>query len=274
MKIKFRFLICGLIIVFASYKDLATYSPVLEIVNQFSKIKDNLYISKYETSNKNYRDFLDYLQRNNQKEAFEKNLLDTAKWKGNNERNEPYIYYYHSHKSFNNYPVVTVTYKSAVNYCNWLTQQYNADPKRKFKKAIFRLPTEAEWEFAANSGKESRIFPWDGILLQNKKGMKLANYRGIYEANISYNHETNSYKIIRDSILNHAITSECSSFFPNDFGLYNMAGNVAEMVAEKGIAKGGSYDDPGFDIRIKSVKKYDSPSPEIGFRVLMEVIEQ
>ena len=56
--------------------------------------------------------------------------------------------------------------------------------------------------------------------------------------------------------------------YPNDFGLYNVCGNVAEMVAERGIAYGGSYLDPGYDIRIDSEKRYDGPSPLIGFRVI------
>ena len=46
------------------------------------------------------------------------------------------------------------------------------------------------------------------------------------------------------------------------------SGNVAEMVAERGIAYGGSFLAPGYDIRIDSEKPYDAPSPLIGFRVI------
>jgi hypothetical protein len=47
-----------------------------------------------------------------------------------------------------------------------------------------------------------------------------------------------------------------------------MCGNVAEMVYERGVAYGGSYLDPGYDIRIDSEKPYDGPSPLVGFRVI------
>ena len=55
---------------------------------------------------------------------------------------------------------------------------------------------------------------------------------------------------------------------PNNLGLYNMCGNVAEMVAERGVAFGGSFLDPGYDIRIDSETRYDAPSPKVGFRVI------
>ena len=58
------------------------------------------------------------------------------------------------------------------------------------------------------------------------------------------------------------------SHHPNNYGLYNMSGNVAEMVYERGIAYGGSFLDTGYDIRIDSEKPYDAPSPLIGFRVI------
>jgi hypothetical protein len=51
-----------------------------------------------------------------------------------------------------------------------------------------------------------------------------------------------------------------------------MSGNVAEMLNEKGIAKGGSYNSPGYDVRIESKMNYNDASPEVGFRVFMEVI--
>jgi hypothetical protein len=47
-----------------------------------------------------------------------------------------------------------------------------------------------------------------------------------------------------------------------------MCGNVAEMVAERGVAFGGSFLDPGYDIRIDSETSYNAPSPKVGFRVI------
>jgi formylglycine-generating enzyme required for sulfatase activity len=69
-------------------------------------------------------------------------------------------------------------------------------------------------------------------------------------------------------------TVPVTAYDPNGYGLYNMSGNVAEMVSEKGIARGGSWASTGFDVRIKSEQKFENTSPEIGFRYFMEVIEK
>jgi hypothetical protein len=53
-----------------------------------------------------------------------------------------------------------------------------------------------------------------------------------------------------------------------------MSGNVAEMVIEKGLAKGGGFRDPGYDIRIASKKTYSSSSDDIGFRIVMDVVDK
>jgi len=62
-------------------------------------------------------------------------------------------------------------------------------------------------------------------------------------------------------------------FYPNSFGLYNMCGNVAEMIEENGIAKGGSFQDPAYQVRISSEKSYTKPQADIGFRVVIKVLE-
>jgi hypothetical protein len=64
-------------------------------------------------------------------------------------------------------------------------------------------------------------------------------------------------------------TAAINSFFPNDIGLYNVCGNVAEMLAEKGVAAGGSYEDTGYDISLQSKKQYNGATRDVGFRVLM-----
>ena len=70
------------------------------------------------------------------------------------------------------------------------------------------------------------------------------------------------------------ITVQVKSYYPNSFGLYNMCGNVAEMISEKGIAKGGSYLESAYNVRIASEKIYTQPQADIGFRVAMKIIEK
>ena len=69
------------------------------------------------------------------------------------------------------------------------------------------------------------------------------------------------------------ITTTINSFNPSSLGLYNMCGNVAEMIEEKGVAKGGSFNDDAYKVRIASEKLYTKPQADIGFRVAMKIIE-
>lgn len=257
-----------------SRKDIVISVLISEINSDFVKVKDNLYFSKYETSNKDYKLFLNSLLEAKNKVEYNINLLDTAKWEGDEGTNKPWVVYYHSNPSFDKYPVVTVKYESALNYCLWLTEKYNAEHSRKFKKVLFRLPTESEWIYAATAGKPERSYSWDGNQMRNKKGQYLANIKRINEANISFDPSTKNYKVVlTEQEKRVAILAEKQSFYANEFGLYNMIGNAAEMIQEQGRAKGGSYNDPGYDVRVQNNKKFSQASPEIGFRVVMEVLE-
>lgn len=66
-------------------------------------------------------------------------------------------------------------------------------------------------------------------------------------------------------------TAPVDAYTPNGYGLYNMAGNIAEMIAQPGIAKGGNWASPGYYLRIEAEEAYSGPSAKVGFRVFMEV---
>ena len=228
-----------------------------------AEINDTLYASKYEVTNGEYNAFLKSLEESSREKDFATAAIESGQWA---KYAEEYVETYHLSKHYASYPVVNISYEGAVRYCKWLTEQYNSGKKRKFEKVIFRLPTEKEWVVAARAGHSDAIYPWNGSEMRNKKGQLLCNF-------------TNTAKKAdpAKSTDNGDMIAPSNSYWPNDFGIYNMSGNVAEMLSEKGHTKGGSWSNPKEYVKIDSPDPYegfDTPMPTIGFRYFMEVVER
>lgn len=254
---------------------------------------DTFYISKYEVSNGQYLDFLFEISKTDSN-LYKKILPDTLVWRERYVNNDPFVDYYLRHPHFRNYPVVGVSYEQAEAYCIWLTKKYMAEPKRKYKNVVFKLPTSEEWVFAAKGKIDLAPFPW-GVGLQNKKGEWRANFRAIdqgavgrdtlyvksvfggfekKEITLTYSGTTTSSYIKNKNQLD--ITVPVNFYDPNGYSLYNMAGNVEEFVREKGKTHGGSWHDPGYYLQNQTFEIYDtlhSTSAERGFRFVMEIIK-
>ena len=143
---------------------------------------------------------------------------DTTCWINDfqNADNEPYMRLYFSHPNYSDYPVVGVTWEQATAYCNWRTDflMRGMGGSAKFIQR-YRLPTEAEWEYAAR-GKEGNELPWENPDVKSDKGCYYANFkpdRGNYT---------------KDGNL---ITSKVGIYSANSNGLFDMAGNVAEWTS-------------------------------------------
>ena len=140
--------------------------------------------------------------------------------------NDPYTSNYFFHPAFDDYPVVGVNWKQAVAFTKWRTKIMNKFLSRVKEPLMpeFRLPTEAEWEYAARGGLDQSPYPWGGPYTRNIEGCFLANFkplRGNYVADGGQK------------------TIKTASYNPNGYGLYDMSGNVAEWTSN-------TYDESSF----------------------------
>ncbi len=143
---------------------------------------------------------------------------DTTCWVNDfqNAENEYYMRTYFNSANYNDFPVVGVNWEQANAFCNWRTDYLirGLGSSAKFIQR-YRLPTEAEWEFAAR-GKDGNELPWNQEGVKSDKGCFYANFkpdRGNYTED------------------GNLITSKVGIYSANSNGLYDMAGNVAEWTS-------------------------------------------
>ena len=130
--------------------------------------------------------------------------------------NEPHARNYFWHPAFDDYPVVGVNWKQATAFCQWRTKLWNQYRQEEPNTEVFRLPSEAEWEYAARGGHDISPYPWGGPYIRNAKGCLLANFK---PGRGNYTEDGGMHTVKADA------------YFPNDYGLYNMAGNAAEWTS-------------------------------------------
>lgn len=211
---------------------------------------------------------------------------DTLVWKldFSYSQNDPMVEAYFNHPSYDRYPVVGVTWDQATAFCNWRTVLYsNVAAARKLPangRLKYRLPTDQEFEYAARGGRTQTKYPWGGPYIKNTKGCLQANFK-VGRGN--YTDDGGLY------------TVDARAYLPNDYGLYNMAGNVSEWTitaynrsatsllqdfnpnyvnTAKGakVVRGGSWKDMGFFLQ-NSVGTYeyqDKARSYIGFRCVSD----
>ena len=188
---------------------------------------------------------------------------------------------YYGLPAFDNYPVVGVSWDAARYFCKWRSKLYNTylSEHKSYRSPSFRLPSEAEWEWAARGGKEGAKYPWGNPYIANGKGCFLANfkpYRGNYRAD------------------GYPYTAPANAFNANDYGLFNMAGNVAEWCEDayadsympitwdlnpvyndenepRKVIKGGSWKDVAYFLETgtNTFEYRDKRRSYIGFRCVM-----
>ena len=199
--------------------------------------------------------------------------------------NEPMVQRYFWHPTYDHYPVVGVNWNQARAFAIWRTHYLNsylAGRNRPYAMD-FSLPSEAEWEYAARGGLANSPYPWGGPYLRNAEGCFLANFkplRGNYIGDGGYQ------------------TVIVAHYPPNDYGLYDMAGNVAEWTRnaydesfyyighdmnpdyqydaaendppslKRKVVRGGSWKDIGYFLQVstRTYEYQDTAKSYIGFR--------
>lgn len=204
---------------------------------------------------------------------------------------DPLTQMYFWHPAYDDYPVVGVNWKQARAFCIWRTQllnSYLADNGQAFAQD-FRLPSEAEWEYASRGGLEFSPYPWGGPYIRNSRGCFLGNFKPMRG---NYMDDGGVY------------TVKVTSYWPNDYGLYCMAGNVSEWTSnafdesaysfthdistnyeydakesdppalKRKVLRGGSWKDVGYYLQTgtRTYEYQDTSKCYIGFRCVMSFL--
>lgn len=236
------------------------------------------FMMKEEVSNLSYKEYLFDLKKNNRTEEYQLALPDTSKWVSSTFRLQKYVQHYFNHPAYSQYPVVNITKAQAEKYCEWLSAVWRQNTGNE--SIVFRLPTRTEFLRAANGSSITRPYSWNSPYLRKGDGTFQCNFLNIGAGSIS--RDTTTGKLIVKPIhLDYIgegsdpadLTAPVRSFWPNEFGLYNLNGNVSEMISEGNLAVGGDWNSPGYDIRNQSTKKFTEASPTVGFRPVMTFVE-
>ncbi len=238
---------------------------------------ESFYCMKNEVTNRLYKEFLkSYADSNAPEKEINMISIDSVNWREDYIFMEPLTKLYHFHPAYWEYPVVNVSHYGAQQFCKWYEEKINSQSEGiEFQVS---LPTHEEWIGAAKGGLSFNPYPWGGTYLRNIKGQFLANFVYIGPESIHTNPETGqkegmNVKTYSQYQTTH-ITAPSNSFSENDYGLFNMSGNVAEMISEHGIACGGGWRSTGFDIRCTSTMTYDSSQVDVGFRPIIKIVKE
>jgi formylglycine-generating enzyme required for sulfatase activity len=273
-------------------------------------LRDSLFMDQMEITNLQYLEFLYWIRRQ-QPERYDSLLPDTLVDRHKLVYSEPYIPYYLRHPAYRNYPVIGVSYTQAVEFCKWRSDRVNQ--YLYVKKYIglknwkpdsiyvcpelvrYRLPTKEEWEYAASAGLDYSHFPLGYENLIDKDSIPVSLTQEYPSMKVNYFlSKKHKYKLNwRKKIPLDASDKPSPVDWgkPNCFGIYNMLGNVSEIIDDT-LIKGLNYDadlsgvttrftpdeyvivdSTGNGYDYKYTFHYEKPEAWLGFRCVCDILK-
>ena len=221
----------------------------------------NYYLGKYEVTNIQYCEFLN--EEGNQ-ERGGRNWLKMNKYSLIEQKEGEFV----SRQGFDNYPVINVSWYGAVAYATWLSSKSDKN---------YRLPSEAEWEYAARGGKKSKKYKYSGSNTLNdvawfsenssnsKTGWGYRNDSGVHPVGLKKANELGIYDMSGNA------NEWCSDIYRNK---YSEGNNLKSwLIGSNIVIRGGSWDSTPNYCRVAG-RNFDNPnsvwtSPD-GFRLVRD----
>lgn len=224
------------------------------------QVSDSLFADKTEITNAGWWEY-EIWTRNHYGTGSKEHLAmlpDTLVWRDKLSFNEPYVIHYYRHPAYRDFPVVGISYEQAIAYCKWRTElvKLYLSIGKNFKNHDFyyRLPSKTEWEKLAETSVN--------VLINNGK-----DRQGLYQLNCAMDEAAWEKRKTQGA----DVVAPVYSYKANSLKLYNMLGNVAEMVSEKGISKGGGWKNMAEECRPGKDTEYSKPTAWLGFRCVCVV---
>ncbi len=255
--------------VYKNVKNHLAQKPNLPTPPNTVWINDNLFMDKTEVVNISYLEYLHYMNEDSSYTYYQNQIPTNGVWM---DKEVPFLdsiklslsLGYLEYEGYRFLPVVGVSYQQAINYCKWrseiATQNFVSTREKKYR-FDYRLPTEKEWEKAALSfidtlNQENTKYGFDTSIISPS----------VFNLSKTLNKSKNDSTPIPPTMYAY---SEPTTLL----GLHHTIGNVAEIIDEEGISKGGSWLHVPLQSTIKERIRYRYPTSWLGFRCVCEVTE-